>query len=116
MRNHSEVCRLRIEESVTQEEEGILRKKRAEDRLQDQLTRALEREDELQQEQEQQPRGSSNPGAATEGEKFDISTPLNTPIKDDDMNSGLDLESPPNHVTETRTMTPVDVGMQEVVE
>ena len=46
-RNHSEACRKIMEECISNEVDGWLRKQRADDRWRDQLTRELEREDEL---------------------------------------------------------------------
>ena len=64
-RNHSEACRQRVEDAVTQDNEGKERKERVEARLHDQLTRELEREDELLQ---KQAADATATDAATEGE------------------------------------------------
>jgi hypothetical protein len=70
-RNHNEACRLRIEGAVANDEEEAARKAQADARLDGQLTRALEREEELLN-------GPVAPAAPTEGEpqRFAIDTPV----------------------------------------
>ena len=46
-RNHSEICRQRIENMISSDEEEMARKQYADSRLEGQFTRALEREEEL---------------------------------------------------------------------
>ena len=46
-RNHSEVCRSRIEDMLSKDDAEMSFKQQANARLENQLTRALEREDEL---------------------------------------------------------------------
>ena len=50
-RNHTEACRIRIEEAIAKDDQEAGRKMQADARLESQLTRALEREEELLQRQ-----------------------------------------------------------------
>jgi hypothetical protein len=117
-RNHNEACRLRIEGAVANDEQEAARKAQADARLDGQLTRALEREEELLNR-------PVDPAAPTEGElpalgpqKFAIDTPvpgspdskfdesLPSAERDEDMDSPISLHSPPRRTGDVRIATP----------
>ena len=119
-RNHSEACRKRIEDKIMSDEAEASRKHRADARLDDQLTRALEREEELLQ--------APEPAATTEGEitpkpvehfgidmdeNCSVDTPLKTILEDIEMESPVELLSPPKSGPDVRIASPVDVEIAD---
>ena len=104
MRNHNEACRKRIEELIAEDDEAREQKRQADARLEDQLIRALEREDELLQRQD-----AARQEVAAEGKPAStFSAGSGLVVPDDEMTSAENLQSPPRVAHDARAMSPGD--------